>query len=88
MGLKNFLNGTIAREPTERHQYPVFIISSSINLYGHARCGFRSAVDIPNYVNESFVRKPEKIPGQTVSGIRRRRAVTVSVKNRRMNMPE
>ncbi|OAV68963.1 hypothetical protein Barb6_02032 [Bacteroidales bacterium Barb6] len=66
--LKKLLNGTIAREPAERHQYPVFIVSSSINLYVRARYCFRGVVDIPSYLNESFGRKPEKIPGRNSIG--------------------
>ncbi|OAV64684.1 hypothetical protein Barb6XT_02718 [Bacteroidales bacterium Barb6XT] len=58
----NLLNGTTAQEAVKRHQYPVFIVSPSIEPYIRVRCGFRGAVAILNCLNEVFGWKPEKIP--------------------------
>ncbi|OAV63558.1 hypothetical protein Barb6XT_03120 [Bacteroidales bacterium Barb6XT] len=56
------LNRTIAQEPIKRHRYPVGIVSLGPELYVRARCGFRGAVDILSYMNESFGWKLKKIP--------------------------
>ncbi|OAV66898.1 hypothetical protein Barb4_02707 [Bacteroidales bacterium Barb4] len=58
------LNRTIAQEPIRRHQYSVDIVSLSVELYVRARCGFRGAVDILSYMNESFGWKLKKVPNR------------------------
>ncbi|OAV70085.1 hypothetical protein Barb6XT_00121 [Bacteroidales bacterium Barb6XT] len=60
----DLLNGTTAREPVKRHQYPVFIVSPSIEPYIRARCDFCGAAAILNCLNEVFDWKPEKIPSR------------------------
>jgi hypothetical protein len=54
----------IILESIERHQYPEFIVSLSIEIYVRCHCGFRRTVGLLSYLNHLLGWKLEKISGR------------------------